>query len=288
MKNLVIYNDSQYFYYISKIIYNMFKPYFQSNDSMKIIYYEYLGETNNNYLFLDDELYLLFVPPKKLFSMPKNYIVYNFEQFTTDKQWSSHYIDFLKNAIYVIDYSIKNIIKFEDYNINTYYLPHTPNGSYRHKNLDNINKDIDVLFIGNMNKRRSKWLNKLVVSHKDYKLKIVNKTFFEESIEYLARSKIVVNIHYYEGDTILEVSRIIPALENNCLVISEKSDDDIYNIIYKDIIDISEEDELNNNIEKTLNDYDNKLNKMKNNLKNISFQIIANNIIDLIDIIKKI
>ena len=282
MKNLVIYNDSQYFYHIASQIYKMFEPYFKNEKSIKIINCDYL--VNNEYLFSDEELYLFFVPCKDLSSISQNYIVYNFEQFTTDKRWSSDYIDFLKNAKYVIDYSISNIIKLEEHNINAYYLPYMSNGSYRHKNLDNINKDIDVLFIGNMNKRRSKWLSKLL--NKDYKLKIVNKTFLEESIEYFARSKIVVNIHYYEGDTILEVSRIIPALENNCLVISEKSDDDIYNIIYKNIIQISEEDELNNSIENTLNDYNNKLSEMIINLKNISLQIITNNIIELIKIIK--
>lgn len=273
MTDLIIYNDSPYFYHISKVIYHVFNSYLDVQ----------LVNMEQNYKMLDNKLYLLFIPSKTL---PKKYIVYNFEQFTTKKEWPSTYIDFLKNALYVIDYSINNMFKFEEMKINTYYLPYMPFGLHRHPKLDDIEKDIDVLFIGNMNRRRSRWLNS--IQNKKYNVKFVNKTFMDESLDYFARSKIVVNIHYYDGDTILEVSRIIPALENNCIVISEKSNDDIYNIMYKNVIKIIDEVELNNSIEKILSNYHFYLEESKKYFSEIPLQIISNNVNELVKLIKLI
>ena len=39
----------------------------------------------------------------------------------------------------------------------------------------------------------------------------------------MAKSKIIINIHYYEGDTILEIPRIYPGIYNYCIILSEKS-----------------------------------------------------------------
>ena len=266
MLKLIIYNQSGYFYHICEAIYNILKPHF-NNDEIEI---RNCNSDNNANIYDDINLYLTFIPFNRLNvnQTPKNYIVYNFEQFTTDKNWSESYINFLKKAIYVIDYSLININKLNDYGINTFFLPYSPSGIYVHPELETIKKDIDVLFIGNLNNKRREWIKEL--SNENINLKIVTNLFYEKSIEYFARSKIVVNIHYYGGDSILEVTRIIPALENKCLVISEESQDPYYNILYNSVIKTTNLSNVKDDIKNILNNYNNFLLDSDMEFKNLS------------------
>ena len=45
----------------------------------------------------------------------------------------------------------------------------------------------------------------------------------DNSLDKMAQSKILINIHYYEGDTILEIPRIYPGIYNGCIILSERS-----------------------------------------------------------------
>jgi len=267
MIKLIIYNQSGYFYHICESVYNIFKPYFDS-DKLDLI-----NCTSDNIYEINDDinLYLTFIPFNRLNinQTPKKYIVYNFEQFTTDKIWSESYINFLKKALYVIDYSLLNINKLNELGINAFFMPYFPSGIYKHNELSTIKKDIDVLFIGNLNNKRKEWLKEL---DEDINLKVITNLFFDKSIEYFARSKIIINIHYYKGDSILEVTRIIPALENNCLIISEDSQDPYYNILYDGIIKNTNLVSLKEDIKYLLNNYNNflldtqtKFNKLSSN-----------------------
>lgn len=286
MSKLIIYNQSNYFYHICETVYNLFKPYY-SDDVLKIINCNSNNEFNYDDIENDNNLYLTFIPFNKLNInlTPKKYIVYNFEQFTTDKIWSNNYINFLKNALYVIDYSIININKLQEIGINAFFLPYFSSGVYKHSELSLIKKDIDVLFIGNLNNKRKEWLKEL--NDENINLKIITNLFFEKSIDYFARSKIVLNIHYYNGNSILEVTRIIPAFENNCLIISENSEDPYYNLIYNSIIKLSNKNTIKEDIKYMLNNYDRLLldmDKQVNLIRN-NFNI---NIIELIRFINNI
>ena len=239
MSKLIIYNQSPYFYHISMSIYKIFNDY-MSNDQLLLI-----NCTDHN--FCSSDLYLLFMPLLNMNQMNDiKYIIYNFEQFTTTKIWSESYIYFLKNALYVIDYSILNICKLNEMGINAFFLPYVSTGLNKYDNSlnmsikineqknSNITKDIDILFIGTLNTKRKEWLNKIETSK--YNVKILTNSYYNESLEYFARSKILLNVHYYHGKSILEVARIIPALENNCIILTEKSDDEYYNYMYKNVI----------------------------------------------------
>lgn len=278
MSKLIIYNQSGYFFHICDAVYNMLKQYFNENEL------EIKNCTTNNNVDIDDDinLYLTFMPFNRLNinQTPKKYIVYNFEQFTTDKNWSDSYINFLKKAIYVIDYSLININKLNEYGINAFFMPYYPSGVYVHPTLSTVKKDIDVLFIGNLNNKRKEWLKEL--SNDNINLKVVTNLFYEKSIEYFARSKIVLNIHYYKGDSILEVTRIIPALENNCFVISEASSDPYYNILYNDIIKITDLNNVKEDIKNTLNNYNNFSLDSNNNFNKLS----SNNNIKINELIR--
>ena len=59
-------------------------------------------------------------------------------------------------------------------------------------------------------------------------------------------AKFSLNIHYYKGKSILEVSRIIPLICRGIIVITEKSDDIFYDEIFKDICIFVDFDDINN------------------------------------------
>lgn len=276
MTKLIVYNQSGYFFHICESVYKTLKPYFNDDNI------ELKNCDNNMNIFNDTNLYLTFMPFNKLniTQTPQKYIVYNFEQFTTDKNWSEAYISFLKKALYVIDYSLININKLTEYGINAFFMPYFPSGIYVHPELQSIKKDIDVLFIGNLNNKRKEWLKEL--SNENINLKIVTNLFYEKSIEYFARSKIVLNIHYYKGDSILEVTRIIPSLENKCIVVSEESQDPYYNILYNDIIKITNLTTLKDDIKNILNNYNNYLSDNESYFNELS----SNNTIDINELIR--
>ena len=281
MPKLLIYNQSPYFYHISEAVYNFFIKHL-TIEKVELI------NCNTNHVFSKEDVYLTFIPFNKLNIniTPEKYIVYNFEQFTTDKIWSESYINFLKKAIYVIDYSINNVCKMNDYGINSFFLPYMPSGVNKYNDLSNTKKDIDILFIGNLNNKRRSWLKEL--TNEKYSVKIITNLFFEKSIEYFARSKIVLNVHYYGGDSILEVTRIIPALENNCVILTEESHDEYYNLIYNDIVKISNLENLKDSIINILSNYNLIQQDSINKFNQIPKETMSDDIFELIRFIKKI
>jgi hypothetical protein len=234
----------------------------------------------NNQMILDN-IYIVFTPNKLLDGKTNiKYIVYNFEQFTTDKMWISTYINFLKNAIFVMDYSIMNTIKLYDLGINTYVLPYMFDSNIV-GDTTKIKKDIDVLFIGNVNNKRREWLKQIL--NEKYNCKIAISQTFNKNIELYARSKIVLNIHEYKGAPILEIPDVILALKNNCIVLSEESYDEYYNKMYEKITNI---EHFKYDINEILNNYDvKKLVSAENN--GVSKRIDIDTT-DLINLIKQI
>lgn len=80
-------------------------------------------------------------------------------------------------------------------------------------------QDIDVLFYGSMNERRHAVLRKM-----SERLKVVHmyKVYGPKRDEYIARSKIVLNLHYHDNGS-FEVARVGYLLANRALVLSEIS-----------------------------------------------------------------
>lgn len=293
MSQIIIYNQSPYFYYISIHVYKLLKQHLF--DKIFLI-------NCTNHIFKQDNIYILFSPPIINLSTgtfnAKTYIVYNFEQFTSNKIWPETYIYFLKNALFVIDYSISNVIKFHDMKINSYFLPYTINLFTDFSNMSDmlnmsnpinkmsnpIVKDIDILFIGSLNKKRKHWIDKLLKL--PFNVKIATNIYFEKSIECFARSKILLNIHYYDGKTILEVVRICSALENNCIVLSEKSDDEYYNMLYEPLLEIVNINTMEQRIKDILENYNMELQKNEEKIKNNLTLTSSNNLTDISELVK--
>lgn len=155
--------------------------------------------------------------------LPPDTIIYNTEQLGS--VWMRpEYIKLLQN-FKVWDYSLYNteVLKREYGLKNISFNPvgycplleritHTPEE----------NKDIDVLMYGSVNERRRHIIQSL--SNHGLKAMLVHDAFGEDRDKLIARSRIVLNVHYYPN-AVLETVRLSYLLNNRCFVITEKSID---------------------------------------------------------------
>lgn len=148
----------------------------------------------------------------------KKLIIFQLEQISNHlNNMNPHWLNILFEADEIWDYNEGNKIKLVEEGL----IPSKIIKFSYTKSLNRIihkeNKDIDVLFYGSLNSKRLEILNQL---KKVCNLKIITNSFTNELDEYISRSKIVLNIHYYEMD-VQEQVRIFYLLCNGCCVISE-------------------------------------------------------------------
>ena len=172
------------------------------------------------------------------------YIVYQLEQLSHEVGWfkfNKEIDKILRGADCIWDYSKENISFLQEIGI--------PKVKYLfigyHKNLETIEhnqeKDIDILFYGCLNDRRANILKRL---RQRFKTVVLSAVYGKERDSYIARSKIVLNMHYYPMQIIQQV-RLSYLLNNRCFVISEYSDhnpygDGIVTAKYDELIDVCE------------------------------------------------
>lgn len=161
--------------------------------------------------------------------LPDNLIFYNLEQITPGSPWlSSDYIRLLRGSyaqanirsrgnLQVWDYSQANIAELKKHRINAslcgvgYAPPLT-----RIENV--IDPDIDVLFVGSMNQRRSVIITAL--SLLGFKVFHAYNSYGIARDALIARAKIVLNLHFYESK-VFEIVRCSYLLANRKCVVSE-------------------------------------------------------------------
>ena len=213
-------------------------------------------------------------------ALPKSYIVYNFEQLTTERKWNDSFFTKCKNAIKVLDYSLENIKQFDLRNIDAHHLPFgwcsvlEPDYS-----LDE--KDIDLLFLGSLNSNRISTITEINRKNLGKNFYLHNKCFEDDFEKVVSKSKIGLNIHYYNGKTILELTRIIPFICAGIHVISERSNDIFYDKSLNGIITFCKKEEMPEEIKKAISEYDlsTNLKKRKKLKKKLNFEnIISENI----------
>jgi hypothetical protein len=90
------------------------------------------------------------------------------------------------------------------------------------------NKDIDILFYGTINDRRKKILDILNNKYRVVHFKDFSKN--NQLCNYIERSKIVLNIFYYEHNKIFDYYRNSFLIANKILLISEKAHSNDYEI----------------------------------------------------------
>ena len=155
---------------------------------------------------------------KYLHQLPPNTILLNTEQIADQNgPWNNVIIHWAK-YFEMWDYSPLNISRFQDLGISDVRLLRIGYQKELEKIPKAITQDIDVLFYGSINERRQKILEELRDSHLN--VKSVFGVYGDERDELIARSKVVLNLHYYHSK-IFEIVRIFYLLINSKAVVAE-------------------------------------------------------------------
>jgi len=161
------------------------------------------------------------IPQLGLSDIPKNLILFNLEQIHLDSPWMSQsYLNILRSYP-VWDYSYRNIQELKKWGVNNVrycgigYEPELTK-------IPQFEEDIDVLLYGSLNDRRMEILKEL----KNNGLNIIGLfgVYGKKRDRYIARSKVILNIHYYEA-RVFEIVRVSYLLANKKFVISELGHD---------------------------------------------------------------
>jgi len=156
----------------------------------------------------------------EVLKLPDTSIILNLEQIDRDSIWmTDSYIDLLRR-FETWDYSDKNVYKLGLMGVRVARVVPIGHVKELERISANVNKDIDVLFYGLMNERREGIISAL----RERGLKVVVSTnlFGENRDVLISRSKLVLNVHYYQAK-VLELVRISYLLTNGCVVVSESS-----------------------------------------------------------------
>ncbi|MGN0967563.1 MAG: hypothetical protein ACI4OP_08325 [Candidatus Coprovivens sp.] len=147
-------------------------------------------------------------------------IVFNQEPLTATQRQFMHkgYFAWLKQADEVWDYDEQNIevLKLIRSDVKLHILkPYKDWSVYKP-----VAKDIDILFYGSMNEHRAKILNEL---KKKYKVVVLQNAWGTILDNYIMRSKILLNLHFYYESSMQEQARMIRWIGSTCRIVSEKS-----------------------------------------------------------------
>ena len=153
------------------------------------------------------------------FHPPANSVIFNLEQMTTPSPWhNDRYVEQLKRFT-VWDYSHRNARYFRKSlgmdNVAEVRLGYVPEMTRLNRDFP---QDIDVLFYGAVNERRQAILETL--SRTKLRLGVLQGEYGTDRDYAIARSKLVLNVHYYVPAT-LEVPRLGYLWANHTAVVSE-------------------------------------------------------------------
>ena len=161
------------------------------------------------------------IPSLGSVKIPNTSILYNMEQIQVDSPWMTKDYLALLRSYEVWDYSKKNIAELENLGIKNVkfcglgYVPEMTS-------IKSAKNDIDILLYGSLNERRLGILRKL--RDMGVSIQVLFGVYGEQRDYYISRSKIVLNIHFYEAK-VLEVVRVYYLLANRQFVISEQGND---------------------------------------------------------------
>ncbi|OOO29695.1 class I SAM-dependent methyltransferase [Agrobacterium sp. YIC 4121] len=184
----------------------------------------------------EHDLYVVVAPQMFALMPPANKtIIFQMEQVRASSWATNEYLGRLSNSLAVIDYSSDNIAALHERSLPSkqlYYVPIRPLQLQPEKN--EVERDIDVLFYGSIAaERRGRYLNAL---SEKFNIRVESNLFGNDLQDLLKRTKVVANIHYYEG-ALLETTRLSEALSFGARVVSEESVDQVDRTDFADLVD---------------------------------------------------
>lgn len=187
------------------------------------------------------------IAPQVFQSLPSNYSVFQVEQLTSSRWLTKEYLDCLRSASYILDYSTHNLQIIRDLGIDPRRLFYCPIGVIHGgiESLSQDSRDIPFLFYGDTSSHRRQRILQSLSKHID--ITICSEVFGRELESLITRAKYVLNIHYYDHP-LLETTRISQCISLGARVITEPSlNDDEYASLYKDhliYLDLDRDDAL--------------------------------------------
>jgi len=156
--------------------------------------------------------------PSFISQVPSSTIILNTEQIYGDTgAWNQAVFPWAKQ-FEVWDYSPRNIEKFKELGVDGVKLFKIGYQKELVRLNPSMSKDVDVLFYGSVNERRKAILDGLEA--KGLKVKVLFGVYGKDRDEWIERSKIVLNYHYYEAQ-IFEIIRVFYLLTNSVAVVGE-------------------------------------------------------------------
>jgi hypothetical protein len=153
--------------------------------------------------------------------LPEGSIIYNLEQILPGVVWlTERYIHLLKNFP-VLDFSPLNLSRLQTIGVPHARLLEVGYSPGLTRIPRSVEEDADVFFYGAGNDRRERVLHALVEAG----LRVFTtsqNTFGPARDEWIGRSKLVLNLHYYDQST-FEIVRVSYLLANRVPVVSEGS-----------------------------------------------------------------
>jgi hypothetical protein len=188
---------------------------FKDDDIVIMILNWYEGITNNSTFTNKTKIYL-----------------FNIDTFINhSRQWDlcQKLGNILKQDVNILEYNPINVKYFNEnnkfINIKILYLPLAYNTYYSDifSKIKTQTKDIDVLFYGTLNDRRRKIINELSKEYKVVHIHPFNNYY--QQCEYILRSKVVINIYYYDNNKVFDYFRLSNLISNDIFTITETPED---------------------------------------------------------------
>lgn len=168
------------------------------------------------------DLLHIVICPQMFQSLPGLYMAYQLEQSVSSRWFSDSYISRLEHSLAIFDYSLRNITFLQEKGLSYRQIYHLPVGYIDRVSSNFVDESVDVVFYGDCNNdRRRRYLTEL---SRHFSVKIISNLFGEELYRELAKAKVIVNIHFYEG-ALLETTRLFECLSLNKVIVSEVGQD---------------------------------------------------------------
>lgn len=169
------------------------------------------------------DIYLIIAP--QMFDRmppPERTIIMQMEQINASNWATPEYLERISKSLGILDYSCDNINALGDRGIPSRQMFYVPLIPYKKEGPQPQDRDIDVLFYGAISSSRRKQYIKALSEH--MKIRVESDLFGDHLREILRRTKVVVNIHFYEN-ALLETTRILQATHHGARVVSESAQD---------------------------------------------------------------
>ncbi len=168
--------------------------------------------------------------PSFITQIPASTIILNTEQVYGETDWNKPIFAWAKH-FQIWDYSPRNITKFNQLGIDRTKLLKIGFQKELARLNSSVPKEVDVLFYGSVNERRKDILDGLEA--KGLKVKVLFGVYGKDRDEWIERSKIVLNHHYYESQ-IFEIVRVFYLLANSVAVVGEVNKATSIDAMYQD------------------------------------------------------